>query len=475
MVDDDEENYPIGNRIDVQSSEEEQYADPDEDLISMEIDGDEEIDSDEAFESGDETKFQGYKFGGSRWAGQDKSQKKPGDSDIQDASEDADSSEAVFEGLGTDSDQREDDEEDDVTDHIEQDSTEDPDDSESDGTSISEDRDEEMRDDRAAIRKMMAEEQKTVAESLSKAAKADIEKGRAVKRQRTIFDNLLNTRIKLQKALVATNSMSASTATSSVHTSAIQAAESAALSLWNNLSSLRSSLQDPESKKAPLTATISTSSSNLWQTTQAQETVSLPDRHATLTKWSQKTNPAASLPRANRFSQTPTQKPLTSILDQHLSSPNYEKFLLKTQTPRSCAPLQAAARTSHDPTIYDDADFYTLLLRELVDQRMADPSSTSSATALPNGNTGLRGARDVFKVKKQVDTKASKGRKMRYTVHEKLQNFMAPEDRGTWGERQRNELFGSLLGRKAVALGEDGVESEEEEVAGMDGRLRLFG
>ena len=32
------------------------------------------------------------------------------------------------------------------------------------------------------------------------------------------------------------------------------------------------------------------------------------------------------------------------------------------------------------------------------------------------------------KVKKQVDTRASKGRKLRYHVHEKLQNFMTPDD-----------------------------------------------
>ena len=101
---------------------------------------------------------------------------------------------------------------------------------------------------------------------------------------------------------------------------------------------------------------------------------------------------------------------------------------------------------------------------------MAAPTS-GGAVALPS-------QRD-FKVKKMVDTKASKGRKMRYTVHEKLQNFMAPEDRGRWGERQRGELFASLLGRR-VGLGEG--EGEEEwgegemhvDVDEEEG-LRLFG
>ena len=67
---------------------------------------------------------------------------------------------------------------------------------------------------------------------------------------------------------------------------------------------------------------------------------------------------------------------------------------------------------------------------------------------------------------------------MRYTVHEKLQNFMAPDDRGSWGERQREELFAGLLGRR-IRL-DEGVEREadnegdEGEGDEMEG-LRLFG
>jgi len=52
------------------------------------------------------------------------------------------------------------------------------------------------------------------------------------------------------------------------------------------------------------------------------------------------------------------------------------------------------------------------------------------------------------KVKKVVDTKASKGRKLRYEVHEKIKNFMVPVlNRGTWHEEQIDELFASLLGK----------------------------
>lgn len=71
------------------------------------------------------------------------------------------------------------------------------------------------------------------------------------------------------------------------------------------------------------------------------------------------------------------------------------------------------------------------------------------------------------KAKKVVDTKASKGRKLRYAfylatqpdradtdsraaryeVHEKLQNFMVPVPTSGWHEEQIDELFANLLGR----------------------------
>ena len=50
------------------------------------------------------------------------------------------------------------------------------------------------------------------------------------------------------------------------------------------------------------------------------------------------------------------------------------------------------------------------------------------------------------------------------------------DDRGSWGERQRAELFGSLIGRK-VDLGEEvgnGVSDDDEAAPGTDA-LRLFG
>lgn len=74
------------------------------------------------------------------------------------------------------------------------------------------------------------------------------------------------------------------------------------------------------------------------------------------------------------------------------------------------------------------------------------------------------------KTKKVVDTKASKGRKLGYEVHEKLQNFMVPAPpRGGWHDEQIDELFASLMGKGSS----QGEEAPGTAVVASDA-LRVF-
>ena len=100
----------------------------------------------------------------------------------------------------------------------------------------------------------------------------------------------------------------------------------------------------------------------------------------------------------------------------------------------------------------------SLLLKELLENRSAELNANGVGEFVVSQPYELM---RQAKTKKVVDTKASKGRKLRYTVHEKLQNFMAPEDKNAWGERQRDELFSSLFGRTKLTamiiwIGTDG-------------------
>lgn len=330
-------------------------------------------------------------------------------------------------------------------------------------------------EDQAELRKMMAEEQKTVAATLSQAAKADAEKGRAVKQQRTTFDALLNTRIKLQKALISTNTMTglaqdSSDADAETPEKAFQAAEKAAFSLWSSLNDLRECLISARvgKKRKHAEFAVDTPTADLWSHMQSQESESRQHRNNILEKWSAKARGATTIDPRNRLNNTASQQTIVDVLQEQLTGS--DRLIKRTRMPRSCAPLQLSRKVTEDVAIYDDADFYGLLLQSLLEQRSADSVAASMSASNIDINFQMR--REA-KTKKNVDTKASKGRKLRYTVHEKLQNYMAPEDRATWGGRQVDELFGSLFGRQ-MGLGEEEEEAEEEDKDMEEAGLMLF-
>ncbi|CAB4299914.1 unnamed protein product [Prunus armeniaca] len=77
----------------------------------------------------------------------------------------------------------------------------------------------------------------------------------------------------------------------------------------------------------------------------------------------------------------------------------------------------AGAQADGDPELLDDSEFYQQLLKEFFET--IDPaSSETSFYSLKKLQT---------KKRKIVDRRASKSRKIRYNVHEKIVNFMAPE------------------------------------------------
>ncbi|KAH2921938.1 rRNA-processing protein bfr2 [Aspergillus fumigatus] len=344
-------------------------------------------------------------------------------------------------------------------------------------------------DDRKELRRLMSSDQKTIAATISQAAKADAAKGRAVKQQRATFDALLNARIKLQKCLAAINRLSVTTKgsdeTPSIDGEAIKSAESAALALWSTLEDLRLALADAQTqdeskkRKRPSAVCVATSTDSLWKRMTDLESDAVPHRRTVLDKWSLKVRGStAALPNARGKllgASASSQQTITAVIDAQVASETGDR---------------AAKRRRHSSDegpepVYDDTVFYQSLLRDLVEQRM------SSSDAITNGIDTLhlqlpsrQGIHPITgmrkdKVKRDVDTRASKGRKMRFDVHEKLQNFMAPEDRGTWTITAREEFFASLLGKTASGLlregdDEDASAAEESDEDREEVGLRLF-
>lgn len=71
-----------------------------------------------------------------------------------------------------------------------------------------------------------------------------------------------------------------------------------------------------------------------------------------------------------------------------------------------------------------------------------------------------------------LDPKASKGRKIRYHVHEKLLSFMPPVPTNTWEKEQIDELFRGLLGGNAEMEEERPTSTLEDVEVGQ--QIRIF-
>ena len=83
---------------------------------------------------------------------------------------------------------------------------------------------------------------------------------------------------------------------------------------------------------------------------------------------------------------------------------------------------------SLDDTVYDDFEFYDQLLKEFI------------ASGKGNGSLQLKRKRKT----KKVDRRASKGRKLKFEVHPKLENFMYPVQESQ-SHVDTDKLFQSLF------------------------------
>eukprot|EP00029_Vermamoeba_vermiformis_P002098 TRINITY_DN12492_c0_g1_i1.p1 TRINITY_DN12492_c0_g1~~TRINITY_DN12492_c0_g1_i1.p1 ORF type:complete len:574 (+),score=166.45 TRINITY_DN12492_c0_g1_i1:37-1722(+) len=108
---------------------------------------------------------------------------------------------------------------------------------------------------------------------------------------------------------------------------------------------------------------------------------------------------------------------------------------------------RSVSAEDYDAEIFDDGDFYQMLLKELIESGMNDVQDPYELTRRYLMLNKLRTKRH-----RNVDRRATKGRKIKYIVHDKLVNYMAPDTArypmltsGTVGQ-----LFRSLFGQKPM-------------------------
>ena len=184
----------------------------------------------------------------------------------------------------------------------------------------------------------------------------------------------------------------------------------------------------------------------------------IPIRNDTIDKWFERT----------RYSTGNFNKKTLNLLEQSATKQiqhiltDRERLIRKTQMKRSVYNVigkkidnvndehsNIPNEKEYDTEIFDDDDFYHQLLRELIERKTGD---SNDPIAMSKRWIEIQKIRS--KMNKRVDTKASKGRKVRYEVHPKLVNFMAPVETSYFSESAKDELFNSLFGKGVVDVKE---------------------
>lgn len=90
---------------------------------------------------------------------------------------------------------------------------------------------------------------------------------------------------------------------------------------------------------------------------------------------------------------------------------------------------------------FDDTKLYQHMLQEYILLSAQGGKDDTATAAIERLNRSMK-----KNTRKDVDRRASKGRKIRYVVHEKLQNFTFPMNRPSGGVMDADVLFKSMFG-----------------------------
>ncbi|XP_076452514.1 protein Aatf-like [Babylonia areolata] len=251
------------------------------------------------------------------------------------------------------------------------------------------------------------------------------EKAQAVVQQLDLWDRLMEARIQLQKVLSQVNRLpTRQQSQASEHLSEAGESGDVVTEMICTLHGVLNSPSSPRKRKADV---------DVDELARESHESLVKTRNTTLTFWDEKTRLASKKFKSFKSYQTPVVKQVEQILSDR------DRLVRRTQVIRDS---DAPDVCDNPEEIFDDNDFYQRLLKNLIESKASEESSMSASASQWLEVQRLRGRK---KKKKDVDTRASKGRKLRYNIHSKLVNFMVPRDESTWSEDARNELFKNLF------------------------------
>ncbi|XP_076920039.1 uncharacterized protein LOC143581051 [Bidens hawaiensis] len=294
----------------------------------------------------------------------------------------------------------------------------------------------------------------------------DVLKGQAVKNQRALWDKTLEFRFLLQKSYSTSNRLPQEPVRSSFCNSNEEVKEAYSDLIDSTKKTLDSilKLQETLVEKNPLImdaieegdagqypkSVDDLKDSNevveeWFQISQMQSRIA-PFRNTSVDKWQRKTQVTSGAAGMKNKFQAFNQN-ISEQVSSYMRDPS--RMIKGMQQRRSVVPVfgdvsnstlnkDEAINADGDPELLDDSEFYQQLLREFFETVDAG-SSESAFYALKRLQT---------KKRKIVDRRASKSRKIRYHVHEKIVNFMAPEPMNI--PPMAPMLFENLFGLKTM-------------------------
>eukprot|EP00658_Telonema_sp_P-2_P070142 TRINITY_DN59745_c0_g1_i2.p1 TRINITY_DN59745_c0_g1~~TRINITY_DN59745_c0_g1_i2.p1 ORF type:complete len:362 (+),score=104.06 TRINITY_DN59745_c0_g1_i2:25-1110(+) len=313
---------------------------------------------------------------------------------------------------------------------------------------------------RDRLEQLQKEEEEVLA-GISKVKDSEVEQSQAVRGQKKMWCELLEFRVALQGTLMAASRMpkpQVYDAIAQTQDPAIQhrldKLQKLSMDMTNDLRQAAGNLLDQDLTVHKACGELpqvepSEDVHELWENLDREHEQLRPWREAEITRWYRKTTATKQL-QAGKALQTLAKSTLDQVSEVMSDMP---RLLKRTQLKRgeytivgdsSVVQQQQEVEDpsnkrdghlyQHDEEIFDDTDFYERLLQELVES--GSHASLQAATA---------GKAAVRKSRPKVDTRASKGRKIRYHVHAKLVNFMSAA--GFDMPPVAEELFARLFGQ----------------------------
>ncbi|CAG7860291.1 unnamed protein product [Brassica rapa] len=333
--------------------------------------------------------------------------------------------------------------EDDEEDHsLEEDDSEGEDDVDGESDELDDDnKDAAMEELEKEYQELRSQEQ-DILKSLKRDKNEDLAKGQAVKNQKALWDKTLEIRFLLQKPFSTSNRLphehvkssfcsedeKVSTAYAELVTSSKKTFDSL-LELQGALFEKNPSVDQQADGKAALPRSESNTSdaedTDEWNRISDMQNRMCVFRNKAVDKWQRRTQvttgAAAIKGKLHAFNQNVSEQVASYMRDpsrmiKQMQQSRSTVAVFGTVPEEAMEPNQEEKQLEGDPELVEDAEFYQQLLKEFFET--IDPASSEAAFY----------AMKKFQTKKRkiVDRRASKSRKIRYNVHEKIVNFMAP-------------------------------------------------